>query len=467
MAQTISLISGSPFAGCPIVYNVQPNTYGNNRTFHRILLRVYAQLEGDDAETKFDFSQPVEIKENNGSYTTQISQFDISSALQAIAEKYEYTPDPPARYPYIRFRVEAWDEWMVNGEIYSNQNLVKWPENSNVNYEFYAYAFMGAFNDLERMNAQIDGNGVEFLNITNLSRKPNTYPEIVFKNAPFVYAGAFSRGLEIDHMSDDVTPEFVSGAPTYDKEIQSAYRYDNLPGVSTAFAEDGVIVLLVYDDIETDYALKISHVEPTTINPVTGQSSGGGQSWAYQKANLGDAYLLQTDGHIYVATSTGWVDKGPDGPKSVIHTPSAVGSATVGDHSIYTVDRPSNGYELRFVNGMGCLESVCVTSFTKKEANIHTEKYTISRRETLKKFSRMLTVKDNDLEAWKLVSGPLDEAWASWYVHEFLKAQWMWIKVGESWIPCHVIPEETETIIDQEKAQMLNVQFRIELELLY
>ena len=117
-----------------------------------------------------------------------------------------------------------------------------------------------------------------------------------------------------------VAPSFIVTTSTNDGTTQealynerakgSAYRYDNLPGVSTTFAGDGVIVLLVYDDIETDYALKISHVEPATINPVTGQSSGGGQSWAYQKANLGDTYVLGTDGHMYVATPTGWEDRG-------------------------------------------------------------------------------------------------------------------------------------------------------------
>ena len=371
MARSITLISGSPFAGCPIVYNVLPNTYDGDRTFHRVLLRVYARLEGDTADTTFDFSQPVETVASGQTYATQPSQFDISSALQAIAEKYEYTPEPPTRYPYIKFRIEAWDEWMVRGIVSPNQNVVKWPAQSNNGYEFYAYAFMGAFNDLERMNTQTDGNGVEYLNITNLSRKPLASPEIVFKSAPFIYPSVFaSPGRSIGTTDSMVSGSFSSGAPA-------------------------------------------------------------------------------------------------DGPKSLSYTPSAVGTVTVGGHNIYAIDRPTNGYELRFVNGMGCMESVCVTSKTKKEANIHTEKYTVSRRETLKKFSRTMTVKNDDKEVWVLVSGPLDEAWASWYVHEFLKAQLVWIKVGTLWIPCNVMPEETETIIDQEKAQMIKIQFRIELDLVY
>lgn len=371
MARSITLISGSPFVGCPIVYNVLPNTYDGDRTFHRVMLRLYAQMEGDTADTTFDFSQPVETVANGQTFITLISQFDISMALQAIVEKYEYTPEPPTRYPYIKFRIEAWDEWMVNGVVSTNQNVVGWPSLPTETNTFYAYAFMGAFNDLERMNTQVDGSGVEYLNITYLSRKPNTSPEIVFKNVPFIYPSAFaSPGRSIGDTDAMVEGTFTPGAPS-------------------------------------------------------------------------------------------------DGPKSLSNTPSSVGSATVGGHSIYVINKPANGYEMRFVNGMGCLESICVTSHVKKEANIHTEKYTIARRETLKKFSRTLTVKNDDKEVWRFSSGSLDEAWALWYVHEFLKAQYIWIKFAAQWIPCHVMPEETETIIDEEKAQMMEVQFRIELDLVY
>ena len=383
MAQTISLISGSPFAGCPIVYDVQPNAYSADRTFHRVILRVYARMEGDDADTTFESSQPVYAKLVSGSYVTQTAEFNISSALNAMADRYEYTPEPPGdptaqgypdRYPYIKFRIEAWDEWIQGGVVYQRQNVVGWPYLPTQTYQFYAYAFMGSFNDLERMGALVDGNGVEYLNITYLSRKPTTQPEIVFKSTPFIYPSAWAspgRSLATtDAMSDDPTPVFVSGAPT-------------------------------------------------------------------------------------------------DGPKSFVYTPSAVGSTIVGGHSIYVIDRPTNGYELRFVNGMGCLESLHVTSRAKKNANIENEEYVISRRETLKKFSRKLTVKNDDKEVWTLTSGPLDEAWASWYVHEFLKAQLVWIKIGTLWVQCHVIPEETESIIDPEAAQMLRVQFSIELDLLY
>ena len=95
-------------------------------------------------------------------------------------------------------------------------------------------------------------------------------------------------------------------------------------------------------------------------------------------------------------------------------------------------------------------------------------------QETLKKFSRSVVRKSNDRETWALTSGPLDEAWASWYVHEFLMAEQIWIGLNSSlltlnssllWLPCHVVPEETTVLEDREKAQPLEVLFRLEMDI--
>lgn len=375
MAQGISLISGSPLIGCPIVYSVQPEDYAVNRTFHRIIVRVYAKLETDSDYTTFDFSTPVETKPSGASYSTQPSLFDISSALRAVADKYEYTPEPPERYPYIKFRIEAWDEWMINGDIYPQQNVVAWPSLPVGDNQFYGYAFMGAFNDMERMNAQVDQNNVEYLNIERLSRKPLT-PEIVFINAPFTFPQVFSQGLNTDYVDSD-SGNYVSNAPS-----------------------DG----------------------PCSAH-----------------------FRLRIKGEYTVAVT------------------DAI------NRKVYATDLPANFHVIRFINNMGVMESVHVTSLTKKEVNIHTEKYTISRQETLKMFSRALTVKTEDYETWTLASGPLDEDWVSWYIHEFLMSQVMWISIVRNstveWVPCHVLPEETTILRDTEKASMMSVQFRIQLDI--
>jgi hypothetical protein len=378
MAQAISLISGSPLIGSPIVYRVVPAAYGDNRTFHRIIVRVYAKLETDEDYTTFDFSTPVETKTANGVTTTQPSLFDISSALQAVADKYAYAATPPERYPYIQFRIEAWDEWMIDGTIYPEQDVVQWPSLPVGQQQFYGYAFMGAWTDLERMNA-VESEGVEYLDTLQMSRKPTSSPEIVFTGCEFIYPDEFLRSiLDTDYMSEGADPRFVSGAP------------DN-------------------------------------------------------------------------------------GPRSLTYTPQADGAATIGGHNIYAVPLPAErGYQLRFINGLGCMESLCVQSLVKRETNITTAKHAVARQETLKKFSRSVVRKSNDRETWALTSGPLDEQWASWYIHEFLMAEQIWIGLNSHtsslspqtiWLPCHVVPEETTVLEDREKAQPLEVQFRLEMDI--
>lgn len=370
MAQGITLISGSPLIGSPIVYRVMPAPYAANRTFHRIIVRVYAGLETDDDYTTFDFSTPVETKPSGASYSTQPALFDISTALQAVADKYEYEATPPTRYPYIQFRVEAWDEWMIDGTVYPEQGVVQWPSLPVGRQQFYAYAFMGSWTDMERMKASVDQGGVEYLDTSVMSRKPTSSPEVVFASNEFIYPAEFNRSiLDTDHMSDDATPVFVSGAPT-------------------------------------------------------------------------------------------------DGPKSLSYIPLGEGAITIGGHTLYAINRPTgNGYLLRFINGMGCMESLHVQSLVKREVPITTDKHTVVKQETLKKFSRSVVRKSNDRETWHLTSGALDDKWASWYVHEFLMSEQVWIQLGTLWIPCHVVPEDTTVLEDRTKAQPYEVQFKLEMDI--
>ena len=139
--------------------------------------------------------------------------------------------------------------------------------------------------------------------------------------------------------------------------------------------------------------------------------------------------------------------------------------------NIYGIPYPEDGHEIRFINSLGVHENIFVAGLPTKEVNIATEKYAIARQETITKFSRGIAVKQNDHETWALSSGPLDEAWASWFIHEFLMATQVWIMVnGQSsmvngqWVPCHILPEETTTLVNRAEAKAIEVQFKIQLD---
>lgn len=367
MAKKIELLSGSPLIGNPLVLSVTPSTHKSNYNFHRTQLKVYAQLivpggDSDEQEQEFKFSTAVDA-------TTAKVQFDVSSALRAVADRYQYYATPPQQYPYVKFRAAAADDWMIDGRLYENQGRCKWPAEDvtieQETYTFYAYAFMGRFSDMERLQAA--GEDTQQLNV--MTCKPTEGTEVVHQNCTIVYPVAFQRGLETDYMSDDPeNPQFVSGAPQ-------------------------------------------------------------------------------------------------NGPRSDLFTPQATGAMVVGGRNVYVIPRPADAVELRFISSKGCMESLHLRCLPKRVVNIQTDKYVISRQETFKQFSRATTRKHADYETWTLSSGPLSEAWASFYIHEVLMAQQMWIKRGTQWLLCHVLPEETTQLRDKSKPDMIQVQISVRFDI--
>lgn len=366
MAKKIEFLSGSPLIGNPLVLSVTPSTHKSNYNFHRTQLKVYAQLivpggDSDEQEQEFKFSTAVDA-------TTAKVQFDVSSALRAVADRYQYYASPPQQYPYVKFRAAAADDWMIDGRLYENQGRCKWPAEDvtieQETYTFYAYAFMGRFSDMERLQAA--GEDTQQLNV--MTCKPTEGTEVVHQNCTIVYPVAFQRGLEFDHMSDDAEPVFVSGAPS-------------------------------------------------------------------------------------------------NGPRSDQFTPQGTGAMVVGGRNVYVIPCPDNAVELRFISSKGCMESLHLRCLPKRVVNIQKEEYVISRQETFKKFSRATTRKHADYETWTLSSGPLSEAWASFYIHEVLKAQTMWMRRGTQWLLCHVLPEETTQLRDQQKPEMMEVQLTVRFDI--
>lgn len=366
MAKNIEFLSGSPLIGNPLVLSVTPSTHKSTYNFHRTQLKVYAQLivpggDSDEEEQEFKFSTAVDA-------TTTKVQFDVSSALRAVADRYQYDATPPQQYPYVKFRAAAADDWMIDGRLYENQGRQKWPAEdvtiSGHTYTFYAYAFMGKFTDMERLQAS--GEDTQQLDV--MTCKPTEGTEVVHQNCTIVYPVAFQRGLETDHMSDDAEPVFVSGAPS-------------------------------------------------------------------------------------------------NGPRSDQFTPQSTGAMVVGGRNVYVIPCPDNAVELRFISSKGCMESLHLRCLPKRVVNIQTDKYVISRQETFKKFSRATTRKHADYETWTLSSGPLSEAWASFYIHEVLMAQTMWIKRGTQWLLCHVLPEETTQLRDKSKPEMIEVQLTVRIDI--
>ena len=339
--------SGSPLIGNPIIYVVNAETY-SNPVFHRVRLNVYAGMQGGNY-TKIQMSSPV-TQEIAGGEPIQI---DVSSALRAIADTYEYTAEPPEYYPYISYYLEAYDEHMVNGEVIEST------------HDFFPdiapgqtvptqplRALMGAYSDLERLLAGEQKQTLKF------SRKPTTSPEIV-------------------RVGD----------------------------------------LLVRPVDMVCHSGNITHGQQSRIYPITvdGLQTQGGKQ----------VYALPADSKDY--------------------------------------------YQIRFINTLNAEESVTVRSLRTTEANISTQKHILSRFQTFGTFARGLTVKQDGPETWNMSTGPLDEAWQQWYIHEFLVAEYAWINLRTSdnplWVTCHILPSDNVAGVNRKDATMQEVEFGIELDI--
>lgn len=133
--------------------------------------------------------------------------------------------------------------------------------------------------------------------------------------------------------------------------------------------------------------------------------------------------------------------------------------------NIYGIPAPDNGYELRFINSLGVHENVFLTCLATEETNYQTDEYTISRQETITEFSRRLALKQNDHEVWHMSSPVLDHLWLQWYLHEVLTARWVWLGIGNYYVPVNILPGDTVKGRDRQKADLLTVEFDLVLDI--
>ena len=168
--------------------------------------------------------------------------------------------------------------------------------------------------------------------------------------------------------------------------------------------------------------------------------------------------------YIRPANFSGGINVGQE-PKSYQIDIGDEGPQTFFGAQLYVVPPSPNRHEVRFINGLGCMESLSICTREKVDVNINIENKVIARHETFGRFSRGITKKQNDYEKWQFTSGPLDKEWAAWYIHEFLMSEVAWIRVGGVWIPCSVEPEETTTLIDRTKADAIEVLFTLKLDI--
>lgn len=153
-------------------------------------------------------------------------------------------------------------------------------------------------------------------------------------------------------------------------------------------------------------------------------------------------------------------------PTSVVVDITEEGAQTFGDVGVYALpsSEAKGRMEFRFINSYGVMESVSVPRSYKQSVPFSNTSYTVARRETFNKFSRSIIRKAPTPETWSFVTDPLDEQWLRWYFFEFLASENVWIKIGETWLPCKLVLSDDEiTLRDDTNTDMRAVSFNVEL----
>lgn len=155
-----------------------------------------------------------------------------------------------------------------------------------------------------------------------------------------------------------------------------------------------------------------------------------------------------------------------DAPEAKAFTITNEGQQTIGDIRVFAMPQSEAVLrtEFRFINSFGVLESISVPRVYSKKLGITATSYTVTRRETLRSFSRSVTRKQDDREGWNFQTDPLDEAWLAWYLHEFLMSEHTWININGKFLPCTIIAEEEITFQDETKQEMHSVSFKAKLD---
>lgn len=188
-----SAIQGSQFIGCPITVPVVSATVAGSPTFRRVRLKVTV----NNTET-FEFSTPVA-----GNGETWLC--DISSAIQAVAELYEYEADAETiSYPTYSVKLNAYDDYMIDGQNYEGMDPHEYP--------ISGYFYIGKLTDRERLSGARP---------SRYSRKPTTGTEVIFIGTTYMMGVSTTEEVQGEIINNP--PAVTRTAVTASTQLANTY----------------------------------------------------------------------------------------------------------------------------------------------------------------------------------------------------------------------------------------------------
>lgn len=208
MAQSLILSSGSVLNGSPITFKIRPNYVSKKLytgevvypSYHLVRLEITCGVSGGDYEVR-KMSKPV-LKESSGA--DNVVEIDISSELRSFRDSVLYSP-VMASFPMVRFGVRAYDEYMIDGEVFPKVDSIDYCMETSKRLS----TLFGYFPDVERMKS---GGS---LPVRRLTRRPTTSPHLAYVGETVAYSP--------DYSTDQLLEASASlSAPTLKTETLSA-----------------------------------------------------------------------------------------------------------------------------------------------------------------------------------------------------------------------------------------------------
>lgn len=258
-------------------------------------------------------------------------------------------------------------------------------------------------------------------------------------------------------------PHISFSLKAWDEYMQNGLEAQKIGEVTD---DGGTAIFGSFSDLERLYAVNSKQVYRFTRKP------GAADGLQCELAVEGDTLVVPQD---YEDNKT--IGNITEGPNVKLYVASLTdderddgaikeyGSRTFFVVSKAVAKRLGEVYQFRMINSLGVMETYSVFGRSTQQVNISSEKYTVALSELFSSFSRGIYEKKNDYEKLKLSSGVLDHYWAAWLVHEFLMAKMAWIKIDDNWIPCHIVPEDTVTMVDYTKSDAITIDFTVEMDI--
>lgn len=176
---------------------------------------------------------------------------------------------------------------------------------------------------------------------------------------------------------------------------------------------------------------------------------------------VGESFVYAEDYNAPLMPSTADLPQ----PASKAIKVTTEGMQTLGNRKVFALPAAEGASRavFRFINGFGVMESVSVPRAWQRTLDMEAKRYVVTQRETLDDFRRLAVNKQPGRERWAFLTDPLTEDWISWYLHELLSSEHVWVQHKGRWIPCVLTADESVTFIDESKREMLSLSFTAEL----